>query len=297
MPATALRRSRRPGKHQNLSAAPDPKAPGSPTTNYKVTGIRVLRSEWAKFWTLRSTLITLGVAVFLLVLFGAIASFTYSPDAVATGGPPGPGSGDGDSDPVSLALTGVSFAQLAIGVLGVLLAAGEYSTGMIRSTLAAVPRRLPVLWSKAAVIGPIALVLTTLGALAAFQLGTFGLDGERIALSLSDDGVLRSLVGAGVYLGLVAVFGVALGVLLRNSAGAIAALVGVLLILPGLASLLPDSWYDTLSPYFPSNAGSAVYALHESSDALSPGVGLAVFACWVALTLAGAAYRLVKTDV
>ncbi|MFF3330044.1 ABC transporter permease [Streptomyces sp. NPDC002888] len=297
MPATALRRSRRPGKHQNLSAAPGPKTPTTPTTKYKVTGIRVLRSEWSKFWTLRSTLITLGVAVFLLVLFGAIASYTYSPDAVATSGPPGPGSSSGDSNAVSLALTGVSFAQLAIGVLGVLLAAGEYSTGMIRSTLAAVPRRLPVLWSKAAVIGPMALVLTTLGALAAFQLGTPGLDGEKIALSLSDDGVLRSLAGAGVYLGLVAIFGVALGVLLRNSAGAIAALVGILLILPGLASLLPDSWYDTLSPYFPSNAGSAVYALHESSDALSPGVGLAVFAGWVALTLAGAAYRLVKTDV
>ncbi|MFG2131941.1 ABC transporter permease [Streptomyces sp. NPDC048751] len=265
------------------------------TTNYKVTGIRVLRSEWAKFWSLRSSWITLGVAVFLLVLFGAIASYTYSPDAAATGGPPGPGS-SGDSDAVSLALTGVSFAQLAVGVLGVLLSAGEYSTGMIRSTLAAVPRRLPVLWSKAAVIGPIALVLTTVGALAAFLLGVPGLDGEKIALGLGDDGVLRGLAGAGVYLGLVAVFGVALGVLLRSSAGAIAALVGVLLILPGLASLLPDSLYDSINPYFPSNAGSAVYALHQSSDALSPGAGLAVFAGWVALALAGAAYRLVKTD-
>ena len=105
------------------------------------------------------------------------------------------------------------------------------------------------------------------------------------------------LAGAGLYLGLVAVFGVALGVLLRNSAGAIASLVGILLILPGLASLLPDSWYDTLSPYFPSTAGQAVYALHQSSDALSPGAGIAVFAGWVALTLAGAAYRLVRTDV
>ncbi|MEW2400840.1 ABC transporter permease [Streptomyces sp. NPDC046862] len=276
----------------SLAPAPAPDR----TTKYKVTGPRVLRAEWAKFWSLRSTWITLGVAVFLLVLFGAIASYTYSPDAVAAGGPPGPGSGSGDSDAVSLALTGVSFAQLAIGVLGVLLAAGEYTTGMIRSTLAAVPRRLPVLWSKAAVIGPIAVVLTTIGALAAFQLGVPGLDGEKIALSLSDDGVLRSLAGAGVYLGLVAVFGVALGMLIRSSAGAIAALVGILLILPGLASLLPDSWYDTLSPYFPSNAGSAVYALHQSSDALSPGAGLAVFAGWVALALAGAAFRLVRTD-
>ncbi|TLS46600.1 ABC transporter permease [Streptomyces montanus] len=299
MTTTALRRIQRPGKGRKLSAAPDPETPASKTpaskTAYKVTGIRVLRSEWAKFWSLRSSWITLGVAVVLLILFGAIASYTYSPDAVATGGPPGPGSG-GDSDAISLALTGVTFASLAIGVLGVLLSAGEYSTGMIRSSLAAVPRRLPVLWSKAAVIGPIALILTTIGALAAFQLGAPGLDGENIALTLGDDGVLRSLAGAGVYLGLVAVFGVALGVLLRSSAGAIAVLVGVLLILPGLASLLPDSWYDTLSPYFPSNAGSAIYALHESSDALSPGAGLAVFAGWVALALAGAAFRLVKTD-
>ncbi|MEV5955408.1 ABC transporter permease [Streptomyces sp. NPDC051987] len=261
---------------------------------YKVTGPRVLRAEWAKFWSLRSSWITLGVAVVLLVALGAIASATYSPDATAQGGPPGPGSGDQDA--VSLALLGVTFSSLAIGVLGVLLSAGEYTTGMIRSTLTAVPRRVPVLWSKAAVIGPITLVLTTLGALAAFQLGTLGLDGEKIALSLGDDGVLRSLAGAGLYLALVAVAGVALGTLLRSSAGAIAVLVGVLLILPGLASLLPDSLYDNINPYFPSNAGSAMYALHQSSDALSPGAGLAVFAGWVALTLAGAAWRLVKTD-
>ncbi|MFK0159374.1 ABC transporter permease [Streptomyces sp. NPDC090499] len=268
-------------------------APARPAA-YKVTGARVLRAEWAKFWSLRSSWITLSVAVFLLVLFGTIASYTYTAGAAA-GGPPG--RSGGDSDAVSLALTGVTFASLAVGVLGVLLSAGEYSTGMIRSTLTAVPRRLPVLWAKAAVIGPIALVLATLGALAAFGLGSPGLDGEKISLSLGDDGVLRSLAGAGLYLGLVAVFGVALGVLLRNSAGAIASLVGILLILPGLATLLPDSWYDTLSPYFPSNAGQAVYALHQSSDALSPGAGLAVFAGWVALTLAGAAYRLVRTDV
>jgi ABC-type transport system involved in multi-copper enzyme maturation permease subunit len=296
MPTAAPRRLQRPGTRRNLSTAPEPETAARPT-RYKVTAVRVLRSEWVKFWSLRSSWITLGVAVFLLVVFGAVAAYTYSPDAVTTGGPPGgPGSSNADSDAVSLALTGVSFAQLAIGVLGVLLAAGEYSTGMIRSTLAAVPRRLPVLFSKAAVIGPIALVLTTIGALAAFQLGTPGLDGEKISLALSDDGVLRSLAGAGLYLGLVAVFGVALGMLLRSSAGAIAALVGILLILPGLASLLPDSWYDTLSPYFPNNAGSAMYALHESSDSLSPGAGLAVFVGWVVLTLAAAAYRLRKTD-
>lgn len=264
------------------------------TRAYKVTGPRVLRAEWAKFWSLRSSWITLAVAVVLLIALGSIASATYSPDATAQDGPPGPGSGEQDA--VSLALLGVTFASLAVGVLGVLLSAGEYTTGMIRSTLTAVPRRLPVLWSKAAVIGPVILVLTTLGALAAFQLGTLGLDGEKIALSLGDDGVLRSLAGAGLYLALVAVAGVALGILLRSSAGAIAVLVGVLLILPGLASLLPDSLHDNINPYFPSNAGSAMYALHESSEAFSPGAGLAVFAGWVALTLAGAAWRLLRSD-
>lgn len=262
---------------------------------YKVTGRRVLRSEWAKFWTLRSSWITLGVAVLVLVAFGLIASVTFDPDttASAAAGQPGPSA---SSDAVSLALTGSTLAQLAIGVLGVLVAAGEYSTGMIRSTLAAVPGRLPVLWSKAAVFGVIALVVTGVGALAAFLLGSTALSGTSAALSLGDDGVLRSLLGAGLYLALVGVFGVALGALVRSVAGGIAILVGVLMILSGLTSLLPDSWSDAITPYLPSNAGEAVMSLTQSSDQLAPWAGLAVFAGWVALTLAGAAYRLRRTD-
>ncbi|MEU6247953.1 ABC transporter permease [Glycomyces sp. NPDC047010] len=261
----------------------------------KVTFGRVLRSEWTKFRTLRSSWITLGLGLVLLGVFGAVASFTYSPDAAAgMGGPPG--ADTGSSDAVSLALTGLSFASLVVGVLGVLLTAGEYSTGMIRSTLAAVPKRLPVLWAKGLVAGISVFTVTTVGAFAAFLVGRIGLDGESIALSLTDDGVVRSLVGAGLYLGLVAMFGVGIGALVRSPAGGIAALAGILLILPGLASLLPDSWYDTLSPYFPSNAGGAVYALTESSGSLSPGAGIAVFAGWVVLMFAAAALRLKRTD-
>lgn len=262
----------------------------------KVTFARVLRSEWTKFRTLRSSWITLALSLVLLGVFGAVAAYTYSPDATGgMGGPPGSGGG-GTSDAVSLALTGLSFASLVVGVLGVLLTAGEYSTGMIRSTLAAVPKRLPVLWAKGLIAGLIVFVVTTIGAFAAFLIGQGGLDGESIALSLTDDGVLRSLLGAGVYLGLVAMFGVAIGSLVRSPAGGIAALVGILLLLPGLASLLPDSWYDTLSPYFPSTAGGAVYALTESADSLSPGAGIAVFAGWVVLAFAAAALRLKRTD-
>lgn len=264
------------------------------TTIKKVTFPRVLRSEWHKFWTLRSSWITLALALVLLGLFGAIASFTYSPDAVDDFGPPGSG---GVTTATSLALTGMSFASLVVGVLGVLSTAGEYSTGMIRSTLAAVPKRLPVLWAKALVIGATVFAVTTVGAFAAFLIGGIGLDGQPIALSVADDGVIRSLVGAGLYLSVASVFGVALGGLLRSTAGAIASLVGILLLLPGLASLLPDSWNETIDPYFPSTAGSAVYSLTESADSLSPGVGIAVFAGWVALALIGAAFRLKRTDV
>lgn len=256
-----------------------------------VTARRVLRSEWAKFWSLRSSWITLGISLVLLVLFGTISAFVYDPSTT-------PGQMGGEttsSDAVSLALTGSSFAMLAIGVLGVLCSAGEYSTGLIRSTLAAVPRRLPVLWSKAVLLGLVAFVVATVGAVASFLLGGLGID-ESIALSLGDDGVLRSLVGAGLYLGLVGVWGVALGVLLRSSAGGIAVLVGMMLILSGLTSLLPDSWSDTITPYLPSNAGDAVMSLQQSSDSLGPWEGLAVFACWVAVTLAAAAYRLKRTD-
>ncbi len=175
--------------------------------------------------------------------------------------------------------------------------AGEYGTGMVRSTFAAVPKRLPVLFSKSAVIGLLVLVLTTISAVLTFQIGAAALHGKPIALTLGAHGVLRSLVGAGVYLGLFAAFGVALGSLLRSTPGGIGALVGFLLLLPGLAALLPKSTANPVKPYFPSNAGDSIYALHRASDSLSPGAGLAVFAAWVAVLLAAAAYRLKRTDV
>ncbi|POX50623.1 hypothetical protein [Streptomyces sp. Ru72] len=275
-----------------VAADAAPARPDRPA--YRVTALGVLRSEWGKFWSLRSSWITLGVSLFLLTAIGAIAAATYSPGSNG-GGPPG--SSSGPEDAVSVALTGLTFASLAVGVLGVLMSAGEYSTGMIRSTLAAVPRRLPVLWSKSVVTGVLVVPVVVIGALAAFGLGVASLDGESISMSFGDDGVLRSLIGAGLYLGLVGVWGVALGSLLRSTASGITVLVSSLLILPGLTSLLPASWKDDITPYLPSNAGQAVTHLHQATDSLGPWAGLAVFAGWVALTLTGAAYRLVRTDV
>lgn len=266
-------------------------APARPA--YRVTGRRVLASEWAKLWSLRSTWITLGLGLLFLVAFGLISASRYKS---------GIDSGHMDRDftdstAVSLSLFGTNFAQLALGVLGVLVTAGEYSTGMIRSTLAAVPHAA----ARAVVQG---------GCVRAGRPGRG--DGRRVrrlpvrerdrlghaaAMSLSHAGVLRSLLGAGLYLGLVGVIGVALGALLRSVAGGISVLVAALMLIPGLISLLPSSWRDDISPYLPSNAGESMFALTHDSTSLSPGAGLLVFLCWTVLALGGAAYRLTRSDV
>jgi ABC-2 type transport system permease protein len=259
----------------------------------KVTGRRVIRSEWAKLWSLRSTWITLTLGLLFLLAFGTIAALRYK-SMSNSGQPMDPDFADATT--VSLALFGVPFALIALGVLGVLTTSGEYSSGMIRSTLAAVPRRLPVLWSKAAVYGVLAFVVGAAGAVVAFLISSGVLAGTDKAMSISDAGVLRSLLGVGVYLGLVGVIGVALGALLRSTAGGISALVGAFLLVPGLMSLLPKSWRADLTPYLPSNAGESIFALQHSTGTLTAGAGLLVLLGWTALALGGAAYRLMRSD-
>ncbi|MFB7272201.1 ABC transporter permease [Streptomyces sp. NPDC056244] len=254
--------------------------------------MRVLRAEWAKFWSLRSPWLTLVVSMVLLTGFGMMSASRYDPER---GG--GARFGGSSSDAVGVALGGQGFAQLAIGILGVLLTAGEYSTGTIRSTMVAVPRRLPVLYSKATVSAVVVFVGATAAAVASFLAGQSALAGTEIAGSLSDDGVLRALLGAGLYFALVVVIGVALGALIRSVAGGVAAVVVSLMLLPVLTDILPADLAEDVTPYLPSNAGGAIFALSHDSSTLSPSAGLVVFTAWVALAMAAAAYRLKRSDV
>lgn len=258
---------------------------------YQVTLARVVHSEWAKFWTVRSTKITLAVIGAAIVAFGLIASSVYNPHSTAAR------ASGGDMDAVALALSGTVLAQLAAGVLGVLVSAGEYSTGMIRSTVSAVPRRLPVLWAKVAVVGAVVLVVSVVAILASFGVGSAELREPSMRLTLGDSGVLRSLAGGAGYLTLVAILGVALGMLLRSVAGGIAVLAALLLIVSGLVSLLPGSWSDAITPYLPDNAGTAMMSLGHKSDLLSPGAGFLVLIAWAAAVLAAAGRHLSRSDV
>jgi ABC-type transport system involved in multi-copper enzyme maturation permease subunit len=199
-------------------------------------------------------------------------------------------------------LIGVTVAQLAIGVLGVMLISGEYSTGMIRSTFAAVPKRLPVLWGKAGVFALVTFVLALPSTLIAFFaaqaiLKGHSFNGHDIALSFSDPGVSRAVIGGALYLTLIGLFGLGLGAILRSTAGGISAFAGILFVIPPLMNVLPASWSDAISPYLPSNAGQAIMQSGSPAHTLAPWTGLGVFAAYTAVLVAIAAIQLRRRDV
>ncbi|NUP45053.1 MAG: ABC transporter permease subunit [Streptomyces sp.] len=256
-----------------------------------VTQLRVLHSEWIKMRSLRSTFFTLIAAVVALIGLGTLFSaFTAShwdhmnPHEQA------------DFEPGMTSLRGFFLAQLAVGVLGVLMVSGEYATGMIRASLTAVPRRLPVLWAKAALYVAVTWVLMTAGAIAAFLTGQAVLSGKHLDTSLGAPGELRQVMGVGLYLTVVGLLGVAIGALLRNTAGGIATVFGLLLVVPVLAEALPTSWANHVNQWLPSNAGQSLIALHREAHTLAPWTGFAVFCLYAALALAAAAVLLRRRD-
>ena len=258
----------------------------------RVTQLRVVCSEWTKLHSLRSSRWSLLVAWLLTVgfplLFATILSNRWShlsPRERA------------HRQPLDVALSGVNVAQLAIGVLGVLLISGEYSTGMIRSTFVAVPKRLPVLWAKAIVYAAVTLALTV----PAVLIGFFGSQAilrnhHILELSFSHPGVARTVLGGAVYLTLVGVFALGLGAILRNTAGGIATFAAIMFVIPPLLNILPSDWNNAINPYLPSTAGNAIFSLTHGSDTLAPWPGFALFCGYTALSLAIAAVLLVRRD-
>jgi ABC-type transport system involved in multi-copper enzyme maturation permease subunit len=260
-------------------------------TGGRLTQRRVNRSEWTKLRSVRSTRWSLFVALLLILGIGILACAIFesrwpslSPRERL------------DFHPLRQNLAGVNFAQLAFGVLGVLTITAEYSTGMIRSSLSAVPRRLPVLWGKAIVFGAVSFVISLPALFAVFFIGQAILSGRHLDIALSHPGVLRAVIGAALYLTVMGLFGLGLGAILRNTAGGIAALVGIMFMLPPILGLLPASVTNSIDPYLPSNAGGAVWTINPDPGTLHPWVGLAVFAGYAALSIAIGAVLMLRRD-
>jgi hypothetical protein len=274
-----------------VTVAPVPAAPDW-ARRLKVTQTRVVLSEWTKFRSLRSTRWSLLVAVLLGIGFPLIAatvtgvrwSHMSLEDQLAR-------------QPLDIALIGVRIAQLALGVLGVLVISGEYSTGMIRASMGAVPKRLPVLWAKVAVFGAASFVLAVPIVLAAF-FGTQWILAQHhiLQISFSDPGVARTVLGGALYLTVMGVFALALGAITRNTAGGIAVFAGIVFVIPPLMFVLPLSWNQAISKYLPSNAGVDVFQLYHGSHDLGPWSGFGLFCGYTAIAIAIAAVLLVRRD-
>jgi ABC-2 type transport system permease protein len=263
------------------------------SSRLRVTQARVVRSESTKLRSLRSTRWSMLVAVVLTIvlpLLGAIITDSHWAHMSA--------SDRAGRHPLDLALFGARVAQLAIGVLGVLVISGEYSTGMIRATLGAVPKRLPVLWAKIVVFAAVTFALMLPAVLIAFFGSQAILDAHDhiLQISFSHSGVARSVVGCALYLTVVGVFAFTMGAITRNTAGGICAFVGIFFVIPPLMNVLPTSWNNSISEYLPSNAGADVFALNHGAHDLAPGPGFALFCAYTAVAVAVAAVLLMRRD-
>ncbi|GAB3232952.1 ABC transporter permease [Kineococcus gypseus] len=283
------------------SATTERSAPGAPVpqyvpTEHRVTFAGLLRSEWIKFWSVRSVVTTMLVSVVAIVGLGALLSWAVAssladPGAGRTPGPPG-------IDATGASLQGAQLASLALAAVGVIVIAGEYSTGMVRTSFTTAPGRLGVYAAKALVLAVSVAVVAGLAVFAAFFVGQAVLDTQDAGASIGDDGVLRAVLGHVAMVVGFALAGLGLGALLRNSAGAICTVVAAIFVVPLLLMALPESWGgEEVRAYWFSNTVTNVTTVPQQAEFLGVGAGLAVFAAWVAVLLGLGAAALRSRDV
>ncbi len=268
-----------------MALAPAPARPDRPLL------ADVLRSEWTKLRSVRSTYWTLLAAAAATIGLGAILCSVYASHYSHLSL-----QDRARFNAASFSLSGIMLAQLAIGVLGVLVMTSEYSTGMIRATFAATPQRRLVLGAKAAVFAGVTVVIGVASCFAAFFAGQAILSGHHLQTTIGAPGVLRAVVGGGLYLAVLGLLSLGLGTLIRHTAGAIAAVFGLILVLPGIVGALPSSWANAIGPYLPSTAGQAVFHVGFRFHELAPWPGFGVFCAYAAAALLGAALVLSRRD-
>lgn len=250
--------------------------PTTPTTRSEAaSGItlgRVLKSEWIKVTTVPSTVILIAITV--VVMIGLAAVVGWSLGLAADAAPPGAA--------FAVPSSGLAFGQLLIASLAVVLVASEWGTGMIRSTMVAVPGRTPALVAKAAVIAAISFVVGFVSALGSYFVTQPILDAQGLGFALGEEGVFLSVVNTGTFLALVALISMATGTLLRNTAGGIVTVVGVFFVLPVVLQTLAGlaDWVADVGRFLPGEAGQQMVAVSTTDGALSRLEGGLTMAAW-----------------
>jgi hypothetical protein len=247
--------------------------------------VDAVRSEWTKLWSVRSTYWALLATVVAIVALAAVFAAT---------GPAAP------ADPAAYGLSGFFQAQLGVAALGALAITSEYATGSIRATLTAVPQRVIVLSAKTIVVAATTAVAGVAAAFLAFFVATRVFAGRGTAVALTDPGAVRAVIGAGLYLAVLAVLTLALGALIRSSVGTVAVVVGLMLVAPGIAGVLPAAWQGGVVAYLPAEAGQAIIGQTRFAPGglhlLAPWTGFAVLCAYAALALAAAAIAVTTRD-
>ncbi|MGY2065239.1 ABC transporter permease subunit [Blastococcus sp. SYSU DS0619] len=252
--------------------------------NRHVPGVRdpgfaqTLRAEWIKFWTVRSTPWSIGALVVLGAGLTVLVCAVSAQDLA---------DGSAGDAPAAFITWGMTVAQITAIVLGALVVTGEYGTGMIRATLTATPRRGRVLAAKTVVLTGTLFVVGTVTAALGYLGGNWFLEREGIGLALGDDGVLRSLLGSGLYMAGIGLFAAAVGLLVRHTAAALSIVLALLLVVGNMVMLLPGAWGEWATKLMPGNAGSVVATpVSFNPNLLEPWTGFAVFCAEVAAVLA-----------
>jgi ABC-2 type transport system permease protein len=280
---------------QAARSAGGPVSPG-PGPNF----LRVLNSEFIKFRTLLSTLILLGSTMLVMVGFGALAAWSTGqfreqmasdPEAAAQM------AAQGGDIAVSAPTSGIAFAQLILGSLGVLLMSSEFTTGMARSTFAAVPKRIPAFLAKFVVVVVVSFVLTGISTLLAGLLSVPILANYDLSLDLASSQSVKLLVVNSLYVAAVASIGMSLGSIIRNSAGGIMSLVGLFFVAPIAFQLIPGEFFEEARKYLPGNTVTPLTAVNHVDGNLEVWQAALVLGAWVVVPAVLAMILLKKRDV
>ncbi len=258
---------------------------------HRATFVDTVRSEWLKLVTVRSTWVTLVVAVVLADGIGTLVSYLAGSHYGS--------SSLGDRltwDPTQVSFFALNIAQLAVAVLGVMIVTSEYGTGMIRTSLAATPQRTKFLAAKSLVVTAVLVVVGEITAFVAFLLGQAVISGNAPTASLGDRDVLRAVIGAGLYLALIGLLGAAIGAIVRSTAAGISTIVALLFVLPGVVQALPSSWAQPITEYWPTQAGRQILVLHRDAHTLAAWSGFGVMVLFTVIVLIVASQVIERRD-
>ncbi|WP_421732545.1 ABC transporter permease [Cellulomonas sp.] len=292
----------------STAVATEPHRHATATKPGKLTFAHLLRSEWIKFWTVRSTFWTLGVFLVAMVALTPLITLAFNNAPPASEGGPTAA----DLDPLNTFQVGIWLGQFAVAILGALTITGEYTTGMIRTSLTAAPKRLPVLWSKAVVAGAsmFAFALIAVAASAGVQWVFFHNVGLNV--DLGDSQQVRALAGMALYIATIGMLAFAFGALMRHSAAAVSTILGLVLLVPIILQVIPWNPTKELAYFLPGSmfglpsAGPLITMTDQQIAQMQAGQtigaqltawqGYGVLVAWVVVVLAIAAVLLKRRD-